>query len=64
MARKTIKRDIILERSHGVLRSEEMSDEQKNAVATFSEIILIKGNSYNGYSIPDIGATISQRTYH
>lgn len=64
MARKTIKRDIILERLHAVLRSEEMSDEQKEAVATFAEIILIRGNSYEGYSIPEPGAGVEQRTYH
>lgn len=63
MARKTIKRDVILERLHAALRSEGLNDEQKDAVAAFAEIILIRGNSYEGYSIPEPGAGVSQRTY-
>lgn len=63
MARKTVKRDVIVERVNAVLRSEDMSDEQKEAVATFAEVILCRSNSYNGYTIPEPGAPISQRTY-
>lgn len=63
MARKTIKRDIIIERVNAAVRS-DLTIEQKEAVAAFAELILIRGNSYEGYSIPEPGADVTQRTYY
>ena len=63
MARKTIKRDIIIERVNAIVRS-DLTKEQKEAVAAFAEIILIRGNSYEGYSIPEPGADVTKRVYH
>jgi hypothetical protein len=63
MPRKTIKRDIILEKLNKCLKSAEMSDEEKLAISTFAESILIAGNSYKGYTIPEPGASVSQRIY-
>jgi len=62
MARKTIKRELIVEQINKAVRS-DLTTEQKEAVATFAELILIGGNSYNGYTIPEPGAGVSQRTY-
>jgi len=62
MARKTIKREIIVERLNLAMRG-DLSDEQKIAVATFAEIVLIRGNSYEGYTIPEPGAGVETRVY-
>jgi len=62
MARKTIRRDVIIEQVNKSVRS-DLTKEQKEAVAAFAEIILIRGNSYDGYTIPEPGADVTQRTY-
>jgi hypothetical protein len=63
MARKTIKREVIIERLNAALRSEETTVEQKEAIATFAEMVLIRGNSYEGYTIPEPGAEVEKRIY-
>ena len=64
MARKTIKRDIIISKLNKALRSEYLSLEQKQAIATFAESVLITGNSYEGYTIPEPGAKVDKNVYH
>jgi len=62
MPRKTIKREVIIERVNAAVRS-DLTIEQKEAVAAFAEIILIRGNSYDGYTIPEPGADVTQHVY-
>ena len=62
MPRKTIKREVIIERVNAAVRS-DLTIEQKEAVAAFAEIILIRGNSYDGYTIPEPGADVTQQVY-
>jgi hypothetical protein len=62
MPRKTIKRDIIIERINAAMRS-DLSIEQKEAISVFAETILIRGNSYEGYTIPEPGADLAKRIY-
>jgi hypothetical protein len=64
MARKTIKREIIVERLNKAMRADHLSPEEKHVIATFAESILIAGNSYEGYTIPEPGADVSKQTYH
>jgi len=63
MGRKTIKREIIVSKLNKVLRSEGLTIEQKQAIATFAENILISGNTYEGYTIPEPGATVDKNVY-
>jgi len=63
MARKTIKREVIVAKLNKALRGEHLSDEEKIALCTLVESILITGNSYEGYTIPEPGAGVSQRIY-
>ena len=64
MARKTIKREVIIERLNNVLRSDGLSIEEKQAIAAFAETVLIRGNCYEGYSIPEPGAKVDKNIYH
>jgi len=63
MARKTIKRSVVIERLNVALRADHLSDDEKILLCTFVESVLIKGNAYEGYTIPEPGAGVSQRTY-
>lgn len=63
MARKTIKRDVIVEKLNKAMRASHLSLKEKQVIATFAETILITGNSYNGYTIPEPGADVSKQTY-
>ena len=63
MARKTVKREIIVEKLNKALRSEHLSLEEKQVIATFAESILISGNTYEGYTIPEPGAQVDDHVY-
>jgi hypothetical protein len=63
MARKTIKREIIVERLNKAMRADHLSPEEKHVIATFAEMVLIGGNSYEGYTIPEPGAGVEKRIY-
>lgn len=63
MARKTIKREVIVEKLNKAMRAEHLTLEQKQAIATFGESLLISGNSYEGYTIPEPGAKVNEHTY-
>jgi hypothetical protein len=63
MARKTVKRSLIVEKLNKALRAEHLSMEEKQVLATFVESVLISGNAYEGYTIPEPGAGITQRIY-
>jgi hypothetical protein len=45
------------------MRAEGLTLEQKQAVATFAESILITGNTYEGYTIPEPGAGVEKNVY-
>jgi len=45
------------------MRAEHLTLEQKQAIATFGESLLISGNSYEGYTIPEPGAKVNEHTY-
>jgi len=63
MPRKTIKREVIVEKLNKSLRSEHLSLEEKQVIAMFAESILIAGNTYKGYTIPEPGAKVDQHIY-
>ena len=63
MGRKTIKREIVVDKVNKAMRAEGLTLEQKQAVATFAESILITGNTYEGYTIPEPGAGVEKNVY-
>ena len=63
MPRKTIKREIIVEKLNKAQRSDHLSLDEKQVIATFAESILIAGNTYEGYTIPEPGAQVDQHIY-
>jgi len=60
--RKTIRRDVIIAQLNKSMRK-DLTDEEKEAVATFAELILQAGNSYDGYNILEPGGDFNQRHY-
>ena len=63
MARKTVKREIIVEKLNKAMRAEHLTLEEKQVIATFGASILIAGNTYEGYTIPEPGAQADEHVY-
>ena len=63
MGRKTVKREIIVEKLNKAMRAEHLSLEEKQVIATFAESVLITGNTYEGYQIPEPGAKVDEHIY-
>jgi hypothetical protein len=63
MGRKTIKREVVVEKLNKAMRASHLSLEEKQVIATFATSILITGNTYEGYTIPEPGAKVDEHIY-
>jgi hypothetical protein len=63
MGRKTIKREIIVDKLNRAMRATHLSIEEKRVIATFGASILLTGHTYEGYTIPEPGADVDKNTY-
>ena len=63
MARKTVKRKIIVDKLNKAMRAEHLSIDEKQAIATFTESVLLAGDAYEGYTIPEPGAQADEHVY-